>query len=104
MSGHHALFYTHSEDLVENTFKNMFRKELPGPADGAVPGKFFVYVMIQKEEDVQSQGTMFNEFSVTYDIFQITDEANFKEYNWINGLLATFPIILFSMLVKKTKV
>ena len=42
----------------------MFGKQLPGPADGAVPGQFLIDIMIEEEQDIQSHGTVIDQLAV----------------------------------------
>lgn len=82
----------------------MFGKQLPGPADGAVPGQFLIDIMIEEEQDIQSHRTVIDQLAVAGYILKKSNKAYLKEYNRINGLLATITIIGLGGFIQKSQV
>src|SRR5512133_2427832 len=52
MSCHHSLFNAHFKNLIEEFFKEVFAKKLPGAAYSAMPGQRFVNIIIKEIENI----------------------------------------------------
>jgi hypothetical protein len=104
MAGHHAFVYAHGKYAIEYLLEYRFWKQLSCPAYGAVPRQLFIDVVIQKEQNIHSHGTVIDELAIANDIFKISYQAYLKEHHRINGFLTTFTIVPLSEFIEKLKI
>ena len=61
--------------MYDQGTKYRLLEKLPCSADGAVPGQFFIDVIIQEKQDIHPHGAMVDKLSMADDVLQISNQA-----------------------------
>src|SRR4051794_13323234 len=82
----------------------MLSQQLPGAAQGSVPGQRFIDIKTQKQEHVHAHGGSSDDAAVTDDIFEIADEHQLDKDHRVNAAMSFGAIIGCSGFVEPFKI